>query len=355
MKPYREQKKQDLFHLERSDAIVSTMKNYAQFFLLLGCLFLSFSQGALAQEEPRDFKVWLEFLRKDARSAGVSEKTLDTALANLEAPEPKVIALDQKQPEKTESLKAYVAARVNRQRIDDGRMMLRRYRTWLGRVERQYGVQRRFIVALWGTESNYGRHAGNRPVIKSLVTLAFDDRRADYFRRELIEALKILDAGHVSLSRMKGSWAGAMGPFQFMPSSYQHYAVDADGDGRINIWGSVPDALASAANYLAKAGWKSDQTWGRKVKLLKNMDTAQIGLETRLPLTRWQALGVRRSNGRALPRRNLQASLIIPDGPAGPAYLVYNNFRALRRWNRSNSFAVTVGTLADSYAEDQRK
>jgi len=331
------------------------MKKIGQQFLLLGCLFLLFSPSALAQELTVDFSVWLDLLREDARSAGISEKTLDAALADLEAPETRVIELDQKQPEKTEALEDYVAARVSQERIAEGRLMLKRYPTWLGRVERKYKVQRRFIVALWGIESNYGRHTGKHPVIPALVTLAYDTRRGEYFRKELLAALTILDEGHVSLSRMTGSWAGAMGPFQFMPSSYRNYAVDADGDGRINIWGSVPDALASAANYLAKAGWKDDQTWGRAVKLTQKLDSSQTGLETRLPLSRWQALGVRRSNGRALPRRNLQASLIIADGSTGPAYLVYDNFRALRRWNRSNSFAVAVGTLAESYAEKRRR
>jgi membrane-bound lytic murein transglycosylase B len=307
------------------------MKKIGQLFLLLGCLFLLFSPIVMAQEVTEDFSIWLELLREDARSAGISEKTLDAALADLVTPEPRVIELDQKQPEKTESLEDYVAARVSPERIAEGRLMLQRYPTWLGRVERTYKVQRRFIVALWGIESSYGRHTGKHPVIPALVTLAYDTRRGDYFRKELLAALKILE-----------------------PSSYRHYAVDADGDGRINIWGSVPDALASAANYLAKAGWKNDQTWGRAVKLTQKLDSSLTGLETRLPLSRWQALGVRRSNGRALPRRDLQASLIIPDGPTGPAYLVYNNFRALRRWNRSNSFAVAVGTLAESYAENRR-
>jgi len=325
-----------------------SMNKFGRLFLLFACLFLFLSKGALAQVFTQDFVVWLELLREDAHSAGVSEETLNEALANLKEPEPRVIERDKKQPEKTESLATYVATRVSAERIAEGRLMLRHYRTWLDRIERQYRVQRRFIVALWGIESNYGRHAGKHPVIQSLATLAYDGRRGAYFRKELIEALKILDDGHISLSRMKGSWAGAMGHFQFMPSSYSHYAVDADGDGRINIWGSVPDALASAANYLAKAGWKNDQTWGRPVNLPKKFDSSMAGLKTRLPLSRWQALGVRRSNGRALPRRNLQASLIVPDGPAEPAYLIYSNFRALRRWNRSNSFAVTVGTLADA-------
>ncbi len=186
--------------------------------------------------------------------------------------------------------------------------------------------------------------------MQALDTLAWDPRRSAYFRRELLEGLRILDAGHVPLRRMTGSWAGAMGQCQFMPSVFRAHAVDAEGDGRIDIWHSVPDVLSSAANFLAASGWKDDQTWGRKVRLPKGFDTALAGLETRLPLARWQALGVRRSNGRALPRRNLQASLLLPDGPDGPAYLVYDNFRVLRRWNRSNAFAIAVGTLSDRLA-----
>ena len=149
---------------------------------------------------------------------------------------------------------------------------------------------------------------------------------------------------------MRGSWAGAMGQCQFMPSTFRAYAVDAEGDGRIDLWHSVPDTLASAANYLAAMGWQDDQTWGRPVRLPKNFNTSLAGLDTRLSLARWQALGVRRSNGRALPRRELQASLLIPDGPQGPAYLVYDNFRVLRRWNPSNAFAIAVGTLSDRLA-----
>ncbi len=324
------------------------MKHFGLLTWLLISLALLLVPGALAQATSDDFSTWLNQLRVDARAAGISPKTLDAALAGLKSPQPQMIERDRNQPERKESFEAYVTTRVNQARIDGGRKMLKRYPTWLGRVERQYRVQQRFLVALWGIESFYGRHTGNYPVIPALATLAYDKRRSDYFRRELIEALKILDAGQVRLARMQGSWAGAMGPFQFMPSSYRHYAVDVDGDGRINIWGAIPDALASAANYLAKAGWKDDQTWGRPVKLPKNFDKTLAGLGTSLPLSRWQALGVRRSNGRALPRRNLQASLVITDGQAGPAYLVYDNFRALLRWNRSNSFAVAVGTLADA-------
>ncbi|MDH3454572.1 MAG: lytic murein transglycosylase [Desulfuromonadales bacterium] len=326
------------------------MKNLGRLALMVICLCCLSAQDALAQQALPEFAAWLVQLRADASAAGISPATLDAALAGIEAPEPRVIESDQQQPEQTQSLQDYVATRVSEKRIVEGRRMLRRYRSWLGRIERQYRVQRRFIVALWGIESNYGGNTGKLPVIQALVTLAYDDRRGDYFRKELFEALQILDAGHIPLAQMKGSWAGAMGLFQFMPSSYRHYAVDADGDGRIDLWNSIPDAMASAANYLAQAGWQYDQTWGRPVKLPKKFDDSLAGLESRLSLTRWQALGVRRSNGRALPRRELQASLIVPDGRAGPAYLVYDNFRALRKWNRSNAFAVAVGTLADSYA-----
>jgi membrane-bound lytic murein transglycosylase B len=305
------------------------------------------SSNARAGESDPDFAVWLENLRVEARAAGISQKNLDAALAGLKAPLPRVVDLDRKQPEFTQSLADYVAARVSEKRIVNGRRMMSRYPTWLGRVERKYGVQRRFIVALWGIETNYGEHTGGFPVIQSLVTLAYDGRRSTYFRKELLNALRILDAGHIPLRQLKGSWAGAMGQCQFMPSSFLSYATDADGDGRIDIWNSVPDVLASAANYLQQVGWRGDQTWGRPVRLPTKFDTALAGLTTRLPLSRWQSLGVRRSDGQALPRRELEASLILPDGAAGPAYLVYDNFRALLAWNRSNAFAVAVGTLAD--------
>ncbi len=325
------------------------MKKYTSLIALCVCC-VCLAASAHAQDAPQSFPAWLAQLRADARAAGISQATIDAALTDIEAPRQGVLESDRNQPEKKQSLAEYVAIRVSEKRIEEGRRMLEDYPTWLGRVERQYGVQRRFIVALWGIESNYGRHTGQVPVIHALVTLAYDPRRGGYFRKELFEALRILDAGHVRLSDMKGSWAGAMGNFQFMPSSYRNFAVDADGDGRIDLWNSVPDALASAANYLAKNGWQDDWTWGRPVRLPKKFDESLAGHRTRLTLSRWHKLGVRRSDGSALPRISLQASLILPDGRSGPAYLVYDNFRVLLRWNRSDAFAVAVGTLADSYA-----
>ena len=311
------------------------------------CLcWVSFS-NAEPNEKQENFTKWMVEFRTEATAAGISQQTLDRALAEIKVPLKKVITLDRKQPEFTQTVENYVEIRVSDQRINGGRRMMRRYPTWLGRVEDRHKVQRRFIVALWGIETNYGKYTGGIPVIEALVSLAYDGRRSAYFRRELLEALRIVDAGDISLRRMKGSWAGAMGQCQFMPSVFRRYAIDADGDRRRDIWTSVPDVLASAANYLAAAGWKNDQTWGRPVRLPKAFDTSLTGLETRLPLSRWQALGVRRIDGRSLPRREMDASLIIPDGPGTQAYLVYDNFRVLRIWNKSNAFALAVGLLSD--------
>ncbi|MEJ2199662.1 MAG: lytic murein transglycosylase [Desulfuromonadaceae bacterium] len=294
-----------------------------------------------------EFAAWLDELRREALAAGISEPTLDAALAEIREPLPRVLDLDHKQPEFTQTLSEYVASRVSGQRIARGRTMLKRYPTWLGRVERRYRVQKRFLLALWGIETNYGEHSGSFPVMQSLVTLAHDGRRSGYFRKELFDALFILDAGYIPLSQLKGSWAGAMGQCQFMPSSFRHYAVDAEGDGRIDIWHSVPDVLASTANYLKQLGWDPDRTWGRPVTVPADFDAALAGLQIRFPLARWQALGVRRIGGKNLPQQKLEASLLLPEGPSGPAYLVYDNFRVLLAWNRSEAFAVAVGTLAD--------
>lgn len=319
------------------------------------CFYFLLSAKALAAAEDPGFGLWLEGLRREALGAGISQVVLDSALADLTGPLPRVLELDRTQPESTQALTDYLAARVSDTRIANGRRMLSEYPTWLARVERDYGVSRRVIVALWGIESNYGRNTGGFEVVPALASLAYDGRRGEYFRKELLEALRILDAGHIPLAQMKGSWAGAMGQCQFMPSSFRRFAVDGNGDGRKDIWTSVPDVLASTANYLHQAGWRQGQSWGRPVRLPKKFDAARIGLNTRLPLSRWQALGVRQTNGSALPGRTLQASLIRPDGPGTQAYLVYDNFRVLLAWNKSSAFALAVGTLSDRLAPQGRK
>lgn len=316
-------------------------------------IFLCWAPLSHADSSKETFPQWMEAFRAEAAAAGISQRTLERALTGIKVPLARVVHLDRKQPEFSQTVQDYVSTRVSDHRIKNGRRMKRRYPTWLRRVEDRHGVQRRFILALWGIETNYGTHTGNVPVINALVSLAYDGRRGEYFRRELLEALRIIDAGHIPLKHMRGSWAGAMGQCQFMPSVFARYAIDADGDNRRDIWTSVPDVLASAANYLSRAGWKDDQTWGRPVRLPKDFSTSLIGLEKRLSLSQWQALGVRRIDGLPLPRRRLDASLIRPDGPGSQAYLVYDNFRILRIWNKSNAFALAVGLLSDRVSEDR--
>ena len=326
------------------------MQSTAALVLITSCFYSLLTTHVLAAEEDPGFRLWLDSLRQEALGAGISQPVLDSALGNLTEPLPRVLELDRKQPESTQSLADYLASRVSDKRIANGRSMLSEYPTWLGRVESENGVARRIIVALWGIESNYGQNTGGFGVVPALATLAYDGRRGEYFRKELLEALRILDAGHIPLEQMNGSWAGAMGQCQFMPSSFRRFAVDGNGDGRKDIWTSVPDVLASTANYLNQAGWQQGQTWGRPVRLPKKFETSRIGLDTRLPLSRWQTLGVRQINGSALPGRSLQASLIRPDGPGTQAYLVYDNFRVILAWNKSTAFAVAVGTLSDRLA-----
>jgi membrane-bound lytic murein transglycosylase B len=305
--------------------------------------------AATAAEKP--FAEWLVELRAEALERGIQPATLDAALAGVE-PIPRVIELDRSQPEFTLTFAQYRERVVPRSRIEMGRQRLADHRELLEEIGRQYGVQPRFIVALWGIETDFGRLTGGFPVIASLATLAHDGRRSSYFRGELLNALQILDEGHISPEEMKGSWAGAMGQSQFMPSSFLNFAVDYDGDGRRDIWNSRADVFASAANYLARSGWRADQTWGRPVRLPAGFDQSLAGLDTRKPIGQWQALGVRRADGSSLPARQLSASIIIPDeGNPQEAFMVYENFRTTLKWNRSNYFALAVGLLSDAIAE----
>jgi membrane-bound lytic murein transglycosylase B len=303
--------------------------------------------SASAHAQQVDFQTFLAGVRTEAIERGIRAATLDVALAGLE-PLQRVIELDRAQPEFTLTFEQYVAGRVTEARVARGKQLLEENRALLADVERRFGVQPRFIVALWGLETDFGRNTGGFSVIQALATLAYDDRRAAYFRRELLNALQIVDQGHITAASMRGSWAGAMGQAQFMPSTFLSAAVDFDGDGKRDIWGNKADVFASAAQLLAKNGWIGDQTWGRPVKVPDNFDVTLAGLATQKPISAWQALGVRRLDGGALPTRDLAASIVLPTaGAKSPAYLVYNNYRSLLRWNNATLFAVTVGTLAD--------
>ncbi|NNG04689.1 MAG: lytic murein transglycosylase [Inquilinus sp.] len=297
-------------------------------------------------ETSEPFAVWLEGVRQEAAALGMSQATIDAALTDIR-PADRILELDSSQPERRLTIDEYLERQTPDARIERGRLLLRENSALLKEIGAAYGVQPRFIVALWGIETSYGSFTGGYPVIQSLATLAYSSRRSTYFRAELMKALQILDEGHIAIADMKGSWAGAMGQSQFMPSNFLRLAVDHDGDGRRDIWSSRADVFASAANFLATAGWNDEVTWGRQVRVPNGFDSSLSGLASSRTLREWHSLGVRRSDGRDLPNADVEASLVLPDGPGGNAYLVYDNYRVLMNWNRSTYFATTVGILAD--------
>lgn len=304
---------------------------------------------AAAGAATQTFAAFLDGVRAEARRQGVSQATLNRALANL-SPNQRVLELDRRQPEFTQTWAQYRDARLSQQRIDAGRRAFADNRATLEAVQARFRVPARVVVAIWGLETNYGGFTGNFSVIESLATLAWDGRRSAYFRAELIAALKILDAGHIAPDRMRGSWAGAMGHPQFMPSNFDRLAVDMDGDGRRNIWDSKPDALGSIANYLARSGWREDELWGREVVLPAGFNADDARRENTRPLRDWVRAGVRRPDGTDLPALDLPTAILLPDGAGGQAFAVYPNFNVIRRYNPSNFYALAVGMLSDRVA-----
>lgn len=295
----------------------------------------------------QDFSNWLDDVREEARGLGLKNITIEQALTGLE-PIPRVIELDRRQPEFTLTFAQYLKRVVNDRRVRIGKQRLVEHRVLLDAISRKYKVQPRFIVALWGIETDFGRITGGFPVIASLATLAHDGRRSKFFRKELMLALGIIDQGHISAKNMIGSWAGAMGQNQFMPSSFQAYAVDHDGDGNKDIWGTLPDVFASIANYLSRSGWRDDETWGRPASIPADFKASLTGRKLTKPLAKWQRLGVRKADGRDLPTRDLKASIISPEkNSLEPVFIAYHNYRVILKWNRSDYFAIAVGTLSD--------
>lgn len=292
------------------------------------------------------FATFLAGVRQDALAQGISAATVDRALGGVR-PLPQVIELDRRQAEFTQTFWAYLDKRVTEDRVWQGRAMMQRHANLLAAVQRAYGVQPRFIVAFWGMETNYGGYTGKTPLFAALATLAYDSRRGAFFREQLLAALQGAQRGDIPFDA-RSSWAGAMGQVQFMPTTYRDYAVDFDGDGRRDLWNSLPDAFASAANYLARSGWDRRHTWGREVRLPPGFDYASARPDNRQPLSYWQAVGVRRIDGRDLPQVNIDGTIVLPGGARGaPALMTYGNFDMIKVWNRSTLYAIAVGHLAD--------
>jgi membrane-bound lytic murein transglycosylase B len=307
---------------------------------------------------PRPFGPWLETLMDEARSEGFGDELVMAALAGV-TPLERVIQLDRAQPELQVGFDRYYRTRINSATVNQGRALLRQHQSLLARIENDYGVPRRFVLAIWGMETRYGRVTGNTPIFQALATLAWEGRREAFFKGELFDALRMVQRGHIDVTSMTGSWAGAMGHPQFMPSSYLKFAEDFDGDGRRDIWRSTGDTLASIANYLKEWGWDDRWTWGREVRVsaaararIEN-DVEMRGdgwcfasrnMTEHIPLERWQQFGVRTASGGALPRADVDASLVTTDSRV---FLVYGNYDAILRYNCAHYYALSVALLAD--------
>ncbi|NOG30738.1 lytic murein transglycosylase [Halomonas sp. TBZ9] len=290
------------------------------------------------------FDAWLAAFKRDAAAQGISQRAL-SALDNVRYLE-RVIELDRYQPEFVRPIWEYLDSAVSSTRVRNGREKLAQHRQTAARMEERYGVPAEVLVAIWGIESNYGGNFGDFSALNAFATLAYDGRRSDFARGELLAALRIIDSGDIDAQDMIGSWAGAMGHTQFIPSSFEAYAKDGDGDGRRDIWGSIPDVMASTANYLARANWQPGQPWGIEVTLPADYDYAQT---ERRSSAEWAAQGVRSANGSSLPAFD-SAALIVPAGAKGPAFMVGPNFRSILRYNNATSYALAVATLSDAIA-----
>lgn len=319
---------------------------------LMASVLLAGLLAAPALSAPADWADWLAGFRAKAKAEGIGETTLHAALDGLE-PIQSILERDRKQPEFTLTFPQYIDRVVTDAKVQQGRAMARDHADLLARISRKYGVQSRFILAIWGIESFYGRHTGKEAVVAALATLSYDRRRSSFFQSQLLAALRMADKGYIDLATMKGSWAGAMGQPQFIPTSYLAYAVDEDGDGRRDIWNSLPDIFGSIANYLARHGWTADQTWGRPVQVPTSLRgrwatlSEDANKSKPMPLPRWGELGVRMPAGGALPTRPLPTVLVAPDGKDGPMFATYPNYRRILNYNPSHLYALAVGVLSD--------
>lgn len=317
-------------------------------FAFLALLVFGVFMSSSVRADEYNFARWVYTFKQRAAGQGLSPAFLDRTMTGVTFL-PRVIALDGKQPEHKITFAQYKKNILTSSRIADGRRLLATHRALLTRVSKAYGVAPQYIVALWGIETNYGRNTGGFDSLSALATLAYEGRRASFFESELVAALRILQGGHAGTDRLTGSWAGALGQCQFMPSSYHKYAVDGNGDGQIDIWNSLPDVFASIANYLHTEGWRTDMRWGRAVHVPHAIPAALYGREVSRPLSEWKRRGV---GPISMPADGSDpaASLVAPDGPGTESYLVYGNYNVIMHWNRSTYFATSVGLLADAIA-----
>lgn len=316
---------------------------YNLIMILRAILLLLISSTTLANSQT--FDEFLQEIKVVAIAKGISEQTIDKAFYNL-TPNPKVVKSDVKHVESRQLFWDYINRRVSQYRLDYGYKYLNENRDILDKNYHKYGVPGHVIVSFTGLESNYGNNSGNYNLIRSLATLAYDNRRSNYFKSEFIALLQLIDEEKIPFN-VKGAWDGGIGNIQFMPTNVVAYGVDADKDGKIDLWNSKEDIFASAANFLNVLGWNRGQRWGREVKLTEYFDYKNIGLDIEKEVNEWQKLGVRNINGTDLPKSNIQGSIILPMGHKGPAFIVYQNFRSILRWNRSILYAISVGHLAD--------
>ena len=319
-----------------------------RFFFALVFIFASFTANAVDKQA---FLQWQKDFKIEAKSAGISAKTIQTTFKNAKFL-PQAITLDRAQPEFILPFISYINSRVNSNQVKLGRALLNNYDTILTPIDLQYGVPKEVLVAFWGLETHYGANKGNFSLPSSLMTLAYEGRRAAFFRAQLLDAMRIVDAGHNSVAGMRGSWAGAMGNMQFMPSTMLKHGVDADGDGRINIWTSLPDSFASAANYLIKAGWQKGEIAMLEVKLPEHFNYNLAQLQNRKSAANWQRLGVITMDNQPLPVQD-NAAILLPQGWQGPAFMVFTNFDVIMDWNRSVNYALSVVHLANQLVADK--
>ena len=328
--------------------------------LALSVLFV-FSNTIQAKELTQNgFEQYIAELKTEALTKGFTQNLIDSSFAQVKFHKRAVIA-DRKQPEKVETLDTYLPKRVPSWKVKKARELYKQHKAILTEIGNKYGVQPRFIVALWGLETNFGKFTGGYNVVSALSTLAYEGRREVFFKKQLWAALTILKEGHIDIANMKGSWAGAMGQNQFMPTSFLAYSVDGDGDGKKDIWNNQVDIFASMANYLQKEGWNGELTWGRQVKLPLNFDSTlaipkntgsrkkwlKAWSKSEKTLAQWQTLGIRRTDGTNLPKVDIKAALVFPDDEKGRAYLAYDNYKSLMHWNLSYYFVSSVGHLSD--------